>query len=851
MSNPFQTIRETMQTHLVAGVTAAKWVDVYDGEDWKDEDFGQMRSRISAKGAGIYVRVVRTERDAEAPDSFDHHRLYLHVICAAAAVADRKRSAEAAEDLVWQAYQTVRAAGQSPTWLHEPWRLQGFTPEYQGANATIVSLLFASSADLAELETATYEPNAEVPDTGVSTIADQDRLSLWVQADGWVRRFITGANLQAQFAGGGGGGSTDVAAATHAAQAKSPLADNDEIPVADSAAAYGLKKVLWSVIKGTFALLAHGHTGTTDGSKLAQANTHESADTDNATTALHHTLGTAANQAAAGNDSRLSDPRTPVAHNQSWSTITDKPTTFAPVIGAGAGDAVAGNDARLTDPRTPVAHNQSWSTITDKPTTFAPVIGAGAGDAVAGNDSRLTDDRAPTAAGMAAKLHAAAAKTPLADNDEIPIADSAATYGLKKVLWSVIKGTFALLAHGHTGTTDGSKLAQANTHESADTDNATTALHHTLGTAANQAAAGNDSRLSDPRTPVAHNQSWSTITDKPTTFAPVIGAGAGDAVAGNDARLTDDRAPTAAGMAAKLHAAAAKTPLADNDEIPIADSAATYGLKKVLWSVIKGTFALLAHGHTGTTDGSKLAQANTHESADTDNATTALHHTLGTAANQAAAGNHTHAGGGASRWTEIAAAHYTATPASTSTLTFGTDDTATLIVGLPVRYTIGGTVYYGQVTAIAANLLTVRGAPMGGDVTKLEVGTAEMVSQIHVQLPGLFEDASNATLLATDLYTKLYWERALSYCVGYSANVMTADGGANQANVQVYWGTNLVSTANTNTGPLVTVAKVATVVDINTTNYVVSTGELLEIGCTKGSTGDARDLTVEIVMVTP
>jgi hypothetical protein len=304
-------------------------------------------------------------------------------------------------------------------------------------------------------------------------------------------------------------------------------------------------------------------------------------------------------------------------------------------------------------------------------------------------------------------------------------------------------------------------------------------------------------------------------------------------------------------VAAATHAAQAKSPLADNDEIPVADSAAAYGLKKVLWSVIKGTFALLAHGHTGTTDGSKLAQANTHESADTDNATTALHHTLGTAANQAAAGNHTHAGGGASRWTEIAAAHYTATPASTSTLTFGTDDTATLIVGLPVRYTIGGTVYYGQVTAIAANLLTVRGAPMGGDVTKLEVGTAEMVSQIHVQLPGLFEDASNATLLATDLYTKLYWERALSYCVGYSANVMTADGGANQANVQVYWGTNLVSTANTNTGPLVTVAKVATVVDINTTNYVVSTGELLEIGCTKGSTGDARDLTVEIVMVTP
>lgn len=40
----------------------------------------------------------------------------------------------------------------------------------------------------------------------------------------------------------------------------------------------------------------------------------------------------------------------------------------------------------------------------------------------------------------------------------------------------------------------------------------------------------------------------------------------------------------------------------------------------------------------------KLAQSNTHESPDTDTAPTALHHTLGTDANQAAAGNHNHSG---------------------------------------------------------------------------------------------------------------------------------------------------------------------------------------------------------------
>lgn len=46
----------------------------------------------------------------------------------------------------------------------------------------------------------------------------------------------------------------------------------------------------------------HSHTEGRPTSKLAQANTHESADTDSATTAIHHTLGWGANQAARGSD---------------------------------------------------------------------------------------------------------------------------------------------------------------------------------------------------------------------------------------------------------------------------------------------------------------------------------------------------------------------------------------------------------------------------------------------------------------------------------------------------------------------------------------------------------------------
>lgn len=53
-----------------------------------------------------------------------------------------------------------------------------------------------------------------------------------------------------------------------------------------------------------------------------------------------------------------------------------------------------------------------------------------------------------------------------------------------------------------------------------------------------------------------------------------------------------------------------------------------------------------AHDHSGdgtsTATGAKLAQANTHQNADTDLARTSIHHTLGGGQYQAAPGNHTH-----------------------------------------------------------------------------------------------------------------------------------------------------------------------------------------------------------------
>ena len=207
------------------------------------------------------------------------------------------------------------------------------------------------------------------------------------------------------------------------------------------------------------------------------------------------------------------------------------------------------------------------------------------------------------------------------------------------------------------------------------------------------------------------------------------------------------------------------------------------------------------------------------------------------------------AGGSASFWTETTGT-FTATPASTSTLTMTEDLTATILANMPLRYVIAAVTYYGIVSAITANLLTVNGAPLSGDVTALYYGDATRVTQINVIIPGLYEDASNTDLIGSDLASKLIWNKSKAYLVRfrvYSAVADTSDNG--QASVQIN-NTEVNTTAGGAT--IVTAATwYPTIVNIATAAYDVNPGEEIEVTCIKGTTGDASDLTVEMTFVIP
>lgn len=199
-------------------------------------------------------------------------------------------------------------------------------------------------------------------------------------------------------------------------------------------------------------------------------------------------------------------------------------------------------------------------------------------------------------------------------------------------------------------------------------------------------------------------------------------------------------------------------------------------------------------------------------------------------------------------WAAVTA--FVATPASTSTLTMTSDLSATLTVGTPIKYTIGGTVYYGVVSAITSGLLTVAGPPMGGDVTALYYGDKTQVQQVVVMVPGLYEDASSTGLIAADLNSSLVWEKGTAYCVRYRVYSKVHDTGSHGSASVLINGTEL----NTSAGGLVIAADAtwySTVVDIASAAYDINPGEAIEITSTKAGNGDATDLTVSMTFVTP
>ena len=191
---------------------------------------------------------------------------------------------------------------------------------------------------------------------------------------------------------------------------------------------------------------------------------------------------------------------------------------------------------------------------------------------------------------------------------------------------------------------------------------------------------------------------------------------------------------------------------------------------------------------------------------------------------------------------------FTATPASTSTITMTLDRRNEIPIGTPLRYSISGTYYYGIVAGLTDTLMTVAGAPLTDDIDALFLGNSEMVFQKDYLVPGVFDGSASSTLIQSILKSYSFWRNRPAYLVQISHIAATADTGT-APNVTATISGGFVGTDNSNEGLPVGASLVSTGVGINSTNYRIEYGDVVELKTTAGGTGDASDLTALLTFV--
>ncbi len=201
-----------------------------------------------------------------------------------------------------------------------------------------------------------------------------------------------------------------------------------------------------------------------------------------------------------------------------------------------------------------------------------------------------------------------------------------------------------------------------------------------------------------------------------------------------------------------------------------------------------------------------------------------------------------------SRWREESKTTYSTTPANSSTITMSKDRTGVIHVGTPLKYIIGGVAYYGIVAGIASNSITVAGAPLSGTIQALYLGDSDMVGQIDYLIPGVFDASASNTLIQSLQKSRSIWRGRPAHLVRIQHIAATADSGT-APNVTASIAGNPVGTDNTNTGLAVRANLASTTVGINTSNYRVKYGDVIELRTTAGGVKDATYLTVLLTFV--
>jgi hypothetical protein len=170
-------------------------------------------------------------------------------------------------------------------------------------------------------------------------------------------------------------------------------------------------------------------------------------------------------------------------------------------------------------------------------------------------------------------------------------------------------------------------------------------------------------------------------------------------------------------------------------------------------------------GHTHT-------QAESHNTPDTDAATTSLHHTIGTGATQAAAGSHAHSGTTLALTGDLSLAATSITLGAANSLSVAVNNdshthTGTTLSAIPGGDINAGTVTGTQIAGLTITAANIAGATItaakiagntitGAEIAAGAIGASELSSSISITTSGTMTPTGTADITGTSGYNSVY-----------------------------------------------------------------------------------------------
>jgi len=200
----------------------------------------------------------------------------------------------------------------------------------------------------------------------------------------------------------------------------------------------------------------------------------------------------------------------------------------------------------------------------------------------------------------------------------------------------------------------------------------------------------------------------------------------------------------------------------------------------------------------------------------------------------------------AKRWVAlVAGTDFTAVPASTSTITMITNQTANIQPGMALQFVVGGSTYYCQCIAITSSLLTVRGTTLGSSaLTSLAYDSMRQTAQYTLFIGTAWTSTGVSLAAALGQYLGLGLNK--SHLIGWRGTLGVKDTGAAQPYVQPYLNGALVCNSTQMS------ATPGTFVDggVWTGDVSLTYGQALDVQCpTLGTNKTANQLNLELVFV--